>query len=138
MKSSRGRTWSVGEVAERFGLPTNVLRHWESVGLLEPARDSAGRRRYVLDDVSRVAAIQRSKDAGMTLEQIAVLLDAGAPERHAVLRAHLDDLDRRMEQMRISKEMTEHAFSCRAHDISACPGFQRHVRDLVAAFDQPG
>lgn len=135
MKSSRDRTWSVGEVAERFDLPTNVLRHWESVGLLTPGRDSAGRRRYVRDDISRVAAIQRNKDAGMTLDQIAVLLDAGSPERHAVLQAHLDDLDRRMEQMRISKEMTQHAFNCRAHDISACPGFQQHVADLMGAFE---
>jgi MerR family copper efflux transcriptional regulator len=135
MKSSRGRTWSVGEVAERFGLPTNVLRHWESVGLLDPDRDGGGRRRYAIGDIARVATIQRNKDAGMTLDQIAVLLDAGAPERHAVLRGHLDDLDRRMEQMRISKEMTEHAFGCRAHDISACPGFQRHLTDLMAAFE---
>lgn len=135
MKSSRVRTWSVGEVAERFDLPTNVLRHWESVGLLEPARDSAGRRRYGLDDVSRVAAIQRSKAAGMSLDQISVMLHADAPERHAVLQAHLDDLDRRMEEMRISRAMTEHAFSCRAHDISTCPGFQKHVSDLVAAFE---
>ncbi|EON24356.1 MULTISPECIES: MerR family transcriptional regulator [Nocardioides] len=135
MKSSRDRTWSVGEVAERFDLPTNVLRHWESVGLLRPERDSAGRRRYAHDDIARVAAIQRNKDAGMTLDQIGVLLDADSPERHAVLQAHLDDLDRRMEQMRISREMTEHAFNCKAHDISACPRFQQHVSDLMAAFE---
>jgi MerR family copper efflux transcriptional regulator len=71
----------------------------------------------------------------MTLDQIAVLLDAGAPERHAVLQAHLDDLDRRMEQMRISREMTEHAYRCQAHDIGACPRFQSHLADLMAAFD---
>ena len=134
MKSSRSRTWSVGEVAQRFDVPTNVLRHWESVGLLTPGRDSADRRRYARDDIARVAAIQRNKDAGMTLDQIAVLLDADAPERHAVLQAHLDDLDRRMEQMRLSREMTEHAFNCKAHDIGACPGFQRHVSDLMTAF----
>ena len=134
MKSSRDRTWSVGEVAQRFDVPTNVLRHWETVGLLTPGRDAADRRRFARDDIVRAATIQRNKDAGMTLDQIAVLLDAGAPERHAVLRAHLDDLDRRMEQMRISREMTEHAFNCKAHDLTACPGFQRHVKDLMAAF----
>ena len=75
MKSS---SWSVGEVAERFDLPTNVLRHWETVGLLAPARDGAGRRRYSRDDVGRVAIILRSKSAGMSLEQIGVLLDSGA------------------------------------------------------------
>ena len=82
MKST---SWSVGEVAERFDLPTNVLRHWEAVGLLAPARDGAGRRRYSRDDVGRVAVILRSKSAGMSLEQIGVLLDAGAKDRHEVL-----------------------------------------------------
>ena len=57
MKSSSGRTWSVGEVAERFGLATHVLRHWEDEHLLEPARDAAGRRRYDRDDLVRVGAL---------------------------------------------------------------------------------
>ena len=36
------------------------------------------------------------------------------------------------------KEMTEHAFGCRAHDISACPGFQRHLtRPDGGGFEQP-
>ncbi|MEI5673514.1 MULTISPECIES: MerR family transcriptional regulator [Nocardioides] len=134
MKSSReGTPWSVGDVAAKFGLATHVLRHWEDVGLLRPARDGAGRRRYGIDDLSRVATIVRSKDAGMGLDQIAVLLDADAPERHRVLQAHLDDLARRMAEMERSREMTEHALSCRAHDVATCPNFQRFVADLVEA-----
>ncbi len=131
MKST---SWSVGEVAERFDLPTNVLRHWEAVGLLAPGRDGAGRRRYSRDDVGRVAVILRSKSAGMSLEQIGVLLDAGAKDRHEVLSAHLADLDRRMEEMRISREMTQHAFDCKAHDIATCPRFRAQVADLLVDF----
>jgi DNA-binding transcriptional MerR regulator len=123
--------WSIGEVADRFGLETHVLRHWESVGLLTPARDPAGRRRYGRDDVVRVATVIRSKAAGMSLDQILVLLDAGAPERHQVLEAHIADLDRRMEEMRGSRAMTEHALRCRAHDIATCPRFSAIVEDLV-------
>ncbi len=122
----------MGEVAERFELPTNVLRHWESVGLLRPARDTAGRRRYGQDDVVRIAVIQRSKAAGMTLDQIAVLLDDGSAGRHEVLQRHLDDLDRRMEDMRRSREMTEHAMGCRSHDIATCPRFRASVEDVLA------
>ncbi|CAH0207906.1 HTH-type transcriptional activator TipA [Microbacterium sp. Bi98] len=122
----------MGEVAERFELPTNVLRHWESVGLLRPARDTAGRRRYGQDDVVRIAVIQRSKAAGMTLDQIAVLLDDGSAGRHEVLQQHLDDLDRRMEDMRRSREMTEHAMGCRSHDIATCPRFRASVEDVLA------
>src|SRR6478609_442479 len=135
MKSSSEHPWSVGDVATRFDLPTNVLRHWESVGLLRPARDSAGRRRYGEDDVVRIAVIQRSKAAGMSLEQIAVLLDDGSAGRHQVLQQHLDDLDRRMDEMRLSREMTEHALRCRAHDIATCPRFEAGVEDLLAGRD---
>ena len=111
-----------------------MLRHWETVGLLSPARDGAGRRRYSRDDVGRVAVILRSKSAGMSLEQIGVLLDAGARDRHEVLTAHLADLDRRMEEMRIPRAMTQHAFDCKAHDIAACPHFRAQVADLLVDF----
>lgn len=124
-------TLSIGDAAARFGLDTHVLRHWEDVGLLTPGRDGADRRRYVRDDLVRIAVIVRSKAAGMTLEQIAVMLDADAPERHRVLEDHITDLDRRMAEMRRSREMTEHALRCRAHDIAACPRFKAAVEDLV-------
>src|SRR3954462_5742409 len=101
--------WSIGEGAERFALETHVLRHWEDVGLLAPARVPVGRRRYGRDHVVRVATGILSKAAGMSLDQILVLLDAGAPERHEVLEAHIDDLDHRKEEVRRSREMTEHA-----------------------------
>lgn len=124
-------TLSVGEAAARFDLESHVLRHWEDMGLLAPARDSADRRRYERDDLVRIAVIVRSKAAGMSLEQIAVMLDAEAPERHRVLEEHIADLDRRMEEMRRSREMTVHALSCRAHDIATCPRFKAAVEDLV-------
>ncbi|MFI0804087.1 MerR family transcriptional regulator [Amycolatopsis lurida] len=66
MKSS---TLSVSEVAARFGLATHVLRHWESVGLLKPAR-AGDRRRYDDNDLYRIAIILRSKEAGLSLEGI--------------------------------------------------------------------
>jgi MerR family copper efflux transcriptional regulator len=131
MKSSVNHPWSIGDVASRFGLETHVLRHWESVGLLVPARDGAGRRRYGPDDVVRVAVILRNKAAGMSLEQISVLLDGEARGRHELLEAHVADLDRRMEEMARSRAMTLHALQCRAHDIATCPRFRAWVDDIL-------
>lgn len=111
-----------------------MLRHWEAVGLLRPARDDAGRRRYGEDDVVRIAVIQRSKAAGMSLDQIAALLDDSTWGRHQVLQAHIDDIDRRMEEMRRSRAMTEHALRCRSHDIATCPRFRAGVDDVLARF----
>jgi DNA-binding transcriptional MerR regulator len=127
----RDETWTVGELAARFDLPTNVLRHWETLGLLTPARDGSGYRRYGRTDLVRVAVILRNKAAGMTLEQIGVLLDGEAAGRHEVLEAHLRDLDERARSIERSREMTEHALRCRAHDIVACPRFSQHVADLT-------
>jgi len=128
MKSSQ----PIGDVAARFGIETHVLRHWEDMGLLHPVRDGAGRRRYGDDDLVRVAVILRSKAAGMSLEQIAVLLDDTAPSRHEVLERHLADLDRAMHEMRRSREMTEHALRCTAHDITQCPRFRSFLDDVLA------
>ena len=133
MKSTRNEVrWSVGELAHRFELPTHVLRHWESMGLLAPERDSAGRRRYQEDDAYRIAVIVSSKAAGMSLEQIRSLLDAGADDRRQILTDHLADLAARMAEMERSRHLTEHALECRAHDVANCPNFRAHVADLVA------
>ncbi len=122
---------SVGELAARFGLPTNVLRHWESVGLLTPRRDASGYRRYGPDDVIRVAVIERNKLAGMNLRQIAALLDGGRHGRREILLEHLRALDERSREIARSRAMTEHALQCRAHDIATCPRFIASVADAV-------
>ena len=128
MKSSL----SIGDAAARFSLPTHVLRHWEHVGLLRPRRDAAERRRYGDDDLVRIGVIVRSKNAGMSLEQIGVLLDEQAPERHRVLEEHLADLAQRMAAMERSRRMTEHALRCRSHDITTCPRFRAIMDEVVA------
>ena len=136
MKSSPELSLSIGEVAERFDLPTHVLRHWETEGLLRPARDAGGRRRYREDDIVRLAVIRRSRSAGMSIAQIAVMLDRGLKGRHEALFAHLADLDRRMQEIALAREMTAHAIECEAHDILACPSFRAHVDDLLVAQDR--
>ena len=67
----------------------------------------------------------------MSLDQISVLLDAGAEGRRDLLGAHVADLDRRMGEMARSREMTLHALECRAHDVATCPRFRAGVDDLV-------
>lgn len=135
MKSSRDKKAglrSIGDTAARFGLDTHVLRHWEDKGLLMPVRDGADRRLYGDDDLVHIAVILRSKSAGMSLDQIAVLLDDDhGPKRHAVLQEHITDLDRRMQEMQLSRAMAVHAFECEAHDMTTCPGFRATIQDVL-------
>ena len=65
MNSEMAPEYTIGELAARFGLATHVLRHWEDVELLSPARRVAGRRVYGPAYVTRVAEIMLGKDAGV-------------------------------------------------------------------------
>lgn len=121
----------VGDVASRFGVETHVLRHWETMGLLTPERDSAGRRRFGRDDLVRVAAIQVNKQAGMSLEQIGILFDGEAPDRHVLLEEHLSELDQRIADLQAARAMTEHAMGCEAHDVTRCPRFRATVAEQL-------
>ncbi|MFD5557186.1 MerR family transcriptional regulator [Streptomyces sp. NPDC127068] len=121
MKSSAGRTtMTVGQLAGRFGLGTHVLRHWESVGLLRPERDGAGRRRYDEEDAVRVAAVLRAKAAGLSLGAIRRTLDCGSPaERRDRLERHRDLLRDRIARLQASLTLTEHALDC---PVALSPG----------------
>ncbi|MGW0803807.1 MerR family transcriptional regulator [Nonomuraea sp. NPDC002799] len=128
MKSSPEMT--IGELAGRFGLATHVLRHWEAMGLIAPARRANGRRRYTEDQVSRVTMIVRGKAGGLGLEQLREMFDApAAGDRRELLRRHRAELEWRIRQAELSKTLVEHALECSAPDFTLCPNFQRMCAD---------
>ena len=132
MKSSGPGALTIGEVADHFGLPTHVLRHWESVGLLTPARATAGRRRYHRTDLYRVAVILRAKQAGFALDDIRAMLTAPDPDqRKTILRQQRDDLARRIAQAEASLVLIDGALACDHDDIATCPRFQALLTDQV-------
>src|SRR5688500_7439361 len=107
MKSSVEQAeMTIGELADRFGLATHVLRHWEAVGLLTPARRVNGRRRYGRDALARIALIQLCKELGFELEQIRAMLDATDPvARKEVLARHDAEMERRIESATAAREL---------------------------------
>ncbi|MEV6130679.1 MerR family transcriptional regulator [Streptomyces violaceusniger] len=126
MKSSGAM--AIGEVAERFGLATHVLRHWETAGLLHPARDSAGRRRYGEDDLVRVAVVLRAKEAGLGLDTIRALTAATEPAaRRDILRHEAETLRSRIAAARDSLALVECALGCEHDDLTRCPHYRRQV-----------
>jgi DNA-binding transcriptional MerR regulator len=133
MKSS---PMTIGQVADHFGLPTHVLRHWESVGLLSPARVEGGRRRYTRDDLFRVASIVRAKQAGLPLPDIRAFLVAGEPAaRKDVLRRNHRMLQARMAALRSALDLLEAGLNCTHEDIATCPNYQAHLAGLVEVHD---
>jgi DNA-binding transcriptional MerR regulator len=97
VNSEMALEYTIGELAARFGLATHVLRHWEDMGLLSPARRVAGRRVYGPAHMTRVAEIMLGKDAGFSLEQLRELFAApDRDRRREVLRAQLAQVRQRI------------------------------------------
>ncbi len=128
----------IGALAERFGIATHVLRHWESMELLSPERDGNGRRRYGHDDVVRTAMILRAKEAGLNLEEIRAMLATRDSDRHRQIlfdrRASLRDVIKKAEAQ---LELVEGALECDHDDIVTCPEFQRVIALRTAGTAPP-
>ena len=124
---------TIGQLAAKFGLATHVLRHWEAVGLIEPAERVNGRRRYRPWHVSRVATILVTKEAGLSLDQIKAMFDApDGPARKELLRRHREQLDRRLAGIEQSRRIVQHGIDCPAEDFTRCPNFVRIVEERGA------
>lgn len=136
--------YAIGELAARCGVAAHVLRHWEHMGLLTPARRVASRRVYTEADLARVAEIQICKDAGLTLDEIRDLFTApGLEARRAILGAQLARVRERIARLALSQTLLEHGLRCRHDDHQACAHFQSMILarldgvPLAEALDHP-
>jgi DNA-binding transcriptional MerR regulator len=65
---------TISQAAARTGFPATTLRFYEDVGIVRPARSSAGYRLYDDADLQRLAFVARAKRFGLTLDEIAELI----------------------------------------------------------------
>ncbi|MGP6172819.1 HEAT repeat domain-containing protein [Corynebacterium sp. A21] len=76
----------IGEIAHRTGVSARMLRHYESLGLLEPSgRTSGGYREYGEADLRRIFHIESLRTLGMSLQEVkGALEDPGFNPQHLV------------------------------------------------------
>ncbi len=66
----------IGEVAKRSGISSRMLRHYDRMGVVSPSeRTAGGYRHYTEDDVRRLFHVEGLRSLGLTLKQIAEVLD---------------------------------------------------------------
>ena len=74
--------YQISEAAALSGLTVRALRHYDAIGLLQPAsRSDAGYRLYSDDDVKALRRIRRYQGFGFSLDEVGELLTAKAPDR---------------------------------------------------------
>ena len=71
-------TWTVGQVADVFGVTVRTLHHYDEIGLLTPSeRTRAGYRLYTDEDLTRLQQIVVYRRLEMPLDEIATVLNRG-------------------------------------------------------------
>jgi DNA-binding transcriptional MerR regulator len=113
---------TIGHIADRVGVATSAVRYYERRGLLRPDHRESGQRRYGQEGLRRLVFIGMLQDAGLSLDDIAAILDADdAKEWKAVARDRLDALDQEIEQLQRSRELLAGALLCRYdHPLDEC------------------
>ena len=113
---------TIGEVARRAGVATSAVRFYERRGLLAADTRRSGQRRYRDETLRRLVFIGMLQDAGLSLEDIAAVLDAtSVAEWKAVARQRLADLDGEIDRLERARDYLRGALLCRYdHPATDC------------------
>ncbi|MFD6415346.1 MerR family transcriptional regulator [Streptomyces sp. NPDC060194] len=93
--------FTIGDFARHGRVSVRMLRHYDAVGLLRPARVDAasGYRYYSAGQLARLNRVIALKDLGLTLEQVGRILDekVTTEELRAMLRLRRAELEAAMQ-----------------------------------------
>jgi DNA-binding transcriptional MerR regulator len=117
---------TIGDLAERTGVPTSALRYYDELGLVRPAARESGQRRYDGDAVRQVGAVLLLRDIGFTLAEIARFL-GDQPRRRStwerLARQKLEELDHLLEDVQAARTALAHSLRCPKDTPTDCPTF---------------
>ncbi|WP_067173597.1 MerR family transcriptional regulator [Microtetraspora niveoalba] len=92
--------FSIGDFARLGRVSIRMLRHYDALGLLRPARvdEVTGYRYYEARQLSRLNRLIALKDLGLSLQQVGRILDeqVGPEELHGMLRLRRAELEARV------------------------------------------
>ncbi len=113
---------TIGTVARRAGVATSTVRFYERRGLLRADTRHSGQRRYRVEALRRLVFIGMLQDAGLSLDDIAGVLDAAhADDWKAIGRRRLTVLDAEIARLHRARDYLEAALVCRYdHPATDC------------------
>jgi MerR family copper efflux transcriptional regulator len=96
----------IGELTKRAEVTARTVRYYEAIGLMPPGeREGAGQHYYTEEAVARLRKIDQLKRLGLSLEEIATVIDlyftdlsGRAPKQGvlAILRRHLAETNEKI------------------------------------------
>ena len=124
---------NISEAAAASGVSAKMIRHYESIGLVQkPKRTSANYRTYGDSDVHVLRFVRAARDLGFGMREIGELLDLWRDRRRpsrkvkALVTAHIRELERRIAELQAMKSTLEQlAHHCHGDERPDCPILER-------------
>ena len=112
---------SIGDFSRMTFLTVKALRHYQQVGLLEPARTdrNTGYRYYRPEQVSQARLIRRLRDLDLPIDDVRSVLEApDEASRNAVMVAHLDRMSSQLQQVQDTVDSLRRMLSPDGADVA--------------------
>jgi MerR family redox-sensitive transcriptional activator SoxR len=124
--STLGPRWSIGELADRSGIPATTIRYYERQGLLPEPDRLGGRRQYEPEAEQRLTAIKLAKEAGFSLREIERFVSGFSPstppsERWRQMAGiKLAELDRKADEIERMRSVLRRGLACDCLSLDDC------------------
>ncbi|MDD2878147.1 MAG: Cu(I)-responsive transcriptional regulator [Acidiphilium sp.] len=131
---------TISEAASRSGVSAKMIRHYESIGLIDPP--TRGENNYRFYDprlIHELGFIHRARDLGFSIADIRLLLslwrDRNRPsaEVKAIAIAHIAELDEKIAALQAMSAQLRHLSACcHGDDRPDCPILDRLAETQVS------
>ncbi|HLY24910.1 MAG TPA: MerR family transcriptional regulator [Aggregatilineales bacterium] len=117
---------TISQVARQAGLRPSTLRYYEEIGLLPTARRRSGQRRYDSSILQRLAVIHTARQAGFTLNEIAILVNdiipnpSPSPQWRDLLERKLIELSTLLSHVQSMRSLLEDVMRCDDPELADC------------------
>ena len=99
------KTYRISQLAKRFGLSRSTLLYYDRLGLLRPSgRNQAEYRQYSESDLNRLERICFFRQAGLSLAEIARLLE-NADNDHSALKKRLAEISHQIAALKAQQRL---------------------------------
>lgn len=119
---------NIGDAARATGLPAKTIRYYEEIGLVTPARDENGYRRFNDNDQHKLGFIGRARSLGFTIEDCRALLalyqdkDRASADVKRIAQQHLELVDAKIAELKAMRATLGHLIeSCAGDHRPDCP-----------------
>jgi DNA-binding transcriptional MerR regulator len=119
---------TVGRTSSLVGVSVRTLHHWDTIGLVHPSdRTTSGYRVYSADDVARIHRVLVYRELGLSLADIAKILDDPSADAREHLRRQRLQLASQITHLQSMVEAVDRMLAASASGIQLTPDEQVEI-----------